>query len=388
MNVGMIMVGMLFLLLFGGTSYYVGHRLDQIVCAYLPPAAGGVLAGIVFLLSIVFVLRFFIIIFPVGKTSRHLINWLSSNWMGIFLYLLLFFILADLLIFIGRLTGIVPTPVPDTIRLCASVAAVCLAFGLSVYGMYHAGKIQTVSYEVPVSGNSEADGFHIVLISDLHLGAVTSEKKLETIVEKINQLEPDIICIAGDLFDSDYEAIQNPEKAAADLRCLKAKQGVFACLGNHDAGRTFAQMEEFFKECNIRCLNEESVTIDERIILAGRVDSAPIGAQGNYVRTTDKQVWRNRIETGMPVVVMDHNPANLSQYTEEADLILCGHTHHGQMWPANWVTDYGYYPKKAGTPQAVVTSGVGVWGMPMRVGSSCEIVSIKLIEETKHRENI
>jgi len=89
----------------------------------------------------------------------------------------------------------------------------------------------------------------------------------------------------------------------------------------------------------------------------------------------------------LPVIVLDHNPANIAEYTTEADLILSGHTHKGQIFPANLFTkwmytvDYGYYQEKEGFPHVIVTSGVGVWGMPMRIGTDCEIVSIKITNE-------
>jgi predicted MPP superfamily phosphohydrolase len=81
---------------------------------------------------------------------------------------------------------------------------------------------------------------------------------------------------------------------------------------------------------------------------------------------------------------MDHNPASIGEYGLGADLILCGHTHKGQLFPASIVTnamydvDYGYYRKDAVSPHVIVSSGVGYWGMPMRVGTDCEIVSVKI----------
>lgn len=245
------------------------------------------------------------------------------------------------------------------------------------YGIWHADRIETVSCKIEAPGKKKADDLHIVLISDLHLGAVTSEQKLEGIVERINEMDPDMICVAGDIFDSDYGCIEDPEKASSVLKRLTAKYGVYCCPGNHDAGATFGLMEDFLEKSDIRCLNEEMVNIDDRMVLVGRVDSSPIGGQGSHVRQ-DTEALLEPLETDLPVAVIDHNPANLSQYTEKADLVLCGHTHHGQVWPANPVTAYGYYPEKNGTPQAFVTSGVGVWGMPMRIGSGCEIVSIRL----------
>jgi len=90
------------------------------------------------------------------------------------------------------------------------------------------------------------------------------------------------------------------------------------------------------------------------------------------------------IETYLPVVVMDHNPANTGQYGSDVDVVLSGHTHRGQVFPGSLITramfsvDYGYRQKTADSPHIVVTSGAGTWGTPLRVGSSSEVVSIVL----------
>lgn len=86
----------------------------------------------------------------------------------------------------------------------------------------------------------------------------------------------------------------------------------------------------------------------------------------------------------LPVIVMDHNPSNIDEYGSETDLVLCGHTHRGQIFPgslftgAMFTTDYGHYQKDSECPNIIVTSGAGTWGMPMRVGTDCEIVQIRL----------
>lgn len=377
MKIGLAAAGIVILLTFIGTSYYIALRVFQIAGAYLRTEFVYGIVAIIVVASIVLLLRFIIPLRSGGKTLKHLINWLSSYWMGIYIYLLIFFGLADLLVLVGKITGVLSEVLTESIHLHLNLAAVCITAILAVYGIYHAGKIDKVSYEVQISEDTNEEIFRIALISDLHLGALTSEEKLPIIIDEIKKMNPDIVCIAGDIFDTDYETIQNPGKAAAELGRLTDEYRVYACLGNHDAGVTFEQMEAFLKKCHIRCLNEEYVTVDNRINLLGRVDAFPIGAQGNYIRTDTKKLL-DTVDNPLPVVVLEHNPSNLPQYNEKADLVLCGHTHHGQVWPVNWITKYGYYPKKGEIPQAIVTSGVGVWGLPMRIRSSCEIADIRL----------
>jgi predicted MPP superfamily phosphohydrolase len=251
-----------------------------------------------------------------------------------------------------------------------------------VYGRYNASQIKFVSYDIQTKKSLSAE-IKIVLISDLHLGAVNSEKNLSKIVQGINSLEPDIVCIAGDIFNNNIDALQNPSEAIALLKSVTAKYGVYACLGNHDGGKTFKEMTRFLEQSNIKLLNDDHVAIDGRLVLTGRVDSRPIGGFDGLKRKNfaDINVPAN---TDLPVVVMEHNPSNLGQYGNEIDLILSGHTHRGQIFPANlvtkvmYVTHYGRYQKDDNSPHVIVTSGAGIWGMPMRIGSNNEIVMITL----------
>ena len=89
-----------------------------------------------------------------------------------------------------------------------------------------------------------------------------------------------------------------------------------------------------------------------------------------------------QVDENLPIVVMDHDPANIGEYSDEVDLILSGHTHRGQLFPGNFFTsliytvDYGHYQKNSDSPHVIVTQGVGTWLAPMRIGTDNEIVSI------------
>ena len=91
-----------------------------------------------------------------------------------------------------------------------------------------------------------------------------------------------------------------------------------------------------------------------------------------------------KIEENLPIIVMDHNPINIKEYDANINLLLSGHTHKGQIFPANLITDkmyvvdYGLYNENVNYPVTIVSSGAGTWGMPMRIGSHSEVVLIKL----------
>lgn len=368
---------------FGGLNYYISKRIYQGLICVFPNIRFWMVFGFLLLLMIVMLLGFARSMLPLPAGVKHVLGVVGSYWMGAFVYLLLFTVIADLfhlLFWMCRL----PFVKAAGFHLAMSVIVVALTLITVVYGIHHARSIQHVSYEIKVEGKTDISDMNIVMISDLHLGALGSESRLEEIVEEINGLYPDLVCIAGDFFDTDFAAIREPEKAIERLRKITSTYGVYACLGNHDAGGTTAQMLDFLEECEIQVLRDEYVVIEERLVLVGRLDGSPIGGFGDMKRK-ELSEFLEPVDETLPVLVMDHNPANVDTYSDEADLIMSGHTHRGQMFPGSLFTDhmftvdYGYYRRDENSPHVIVTSGVGYWGMPMRVGTDSEIISIRVI---------
>lgn len=291
--------------------------------------------------------------------------------LGVLLYTVLFVNLTAMVLFLGRLVA----GRPKTGNLAVLIVCMALIAGLSGYGMLHAGNIRTVRYSITLDRQTEP--VKIALISDLHMGFIIGEQHLQKVADSINQMEPDVVCIAGDLFDGDMTALSDPEAIQAVFHSIRAP--IYACLGNHDAGDTYEQMLTFLSGASIRVLLDETVA-EERLLLVGRRDSSPIGRHmGSRAQTVEIPAGNT-----LPVVVLDHQPGNIAEYSDDVDLILCGHTHRGQLFPGNLVTrliyvvDYGYYRATETSPQVIVTSGVGTWGPVLRVGSDCEVVEITI----------
>lgn len=376
-----MVIGMILLLaLFGGINYYVGKRLFQCVRYVLPQLPKMILVIFLTLSTLLLIFAFARSFMPLPDSVKSAVGAVSVCWMGIFIYLFLFVLLSDAVLLLGRLVRLVPTKMLHKARFAAVCAAVACTLVTTVWGFYNASQLRHVRYDITLSDKTP-DKMHIVLISDLHLGAVGSEARLEKLVTQINDLRPDVVCVAGDVFDNDYCAIDDPDRARQLLSSLQSTYGVYATLGNHDAGQTVPDMLKLLEDSGIHALHDEHVVIDDRFVLVGRLDGTPIGGASGFRRADTKAVMEN-VPKDLPVIVMDHNPANIGQYGAETDLIVCGHTHKGQLFPGSIITglmyavDYGYYQKDAESPQVVVTSGAGTWGMPMRVGTQCEVVSI------------
>lgn len=381
-TIGMVLGIILIISLYGCMNFFIGRRIFQFLRFPFPHFNGKLFASI----YIVLALSLLIGILPLPPKIKGIMSWIGSYWMGIFVYLLILFIAAELVIFLGVLIKVIPKPIPKFVRFYTGIIVLLLTTGLVSYGMYNANQIKHVSYNLQTKESTVATDMKIVLISDLHLGAVNSEKHLESIVQSINNLKPDLVCLAGDIFNDDFHAIRNPDKAMKLFKSIKATYGVYSSLGNHDGGNSFNEMTSFLQQSNIKQLNDEYVIIDERLVLFGRVDPTPIGGFGELKRKDIKNIMKTvaSLNTNMPVVIMDHNPTNIEEYSNEVDLIMSGHTHKGQIFPGNLITnalyvvDYGHYQKNIKSPHVIVSSGVGTWAMPMRIGSNSEIVSIIL----------
>ena len=377
-----IVIAIIMLLMLGLLTYYIANKLHGGIKAVLPKAPLWAVLVPLLLLTVCTLLGFMRInAFPTAV--KGVLEVISAYWMGAFVYLLLFCILADIVALILKLFKL-PFVKNALFKGISAALVLVLAITTVVCGICNARDIDHISYEIKVDSVTDVSDLNIALISDVHLGAVGSESRLAEIVDEINSLNPDLVLIAGDFFDTTYSAIKNPQKAIKTISRIEATFGTYACLGNHDAGETFNQMQNFLKQSNVILLNDSYTVIDNRLILVGRIDAHSIGGYGDLKRKPFAETGLKKDEN-LPVILMDHNPQNIGEYNSDVDLIVCGHTHKGQIFPANIVTslvydvDHGYYRKNPQSPQVIVTSGVGYWGMPMRVGTNSEIVSIKLI---------
>jgi len=379
-----IFVFIMLVFVYGGAHFYTAGRLYQWVNLLIPNLNIKFYIGIFIFLALSIILGFM----PFPSGIKYIINIISAYWLGIFVYLFSFTIAADLCLLFAKLIKIIPYPIPQNILFWKGLIVLILTAGIVSYGLYNANQIKHVSYNVQIKNLSLSSEIKIVMISDLHLGAVNSERNLKKIVQRINETNPDIVCITGDIFNDDYNSIRSPSKVIDLLKSINSTYGVYACLGNHDGGKTLNSMISLLEQSNITLLNDEYVTIDNRLILIGRLDPFPIGGFGDMQRKDIKEIF-TMIDTNLPIVVMDHNPSNIHQYGKETDLIISGHTHRGQIFPGSLITkalftvDYGHYQKDIDSPHVIVTSGAGTWGTPMRIGTNNEIVSITFISKTQ-----
>lgn len=338
---------------------------------------------------------------PIGP-ARRIMKLISNYWLGILLYLILAVLMADAICFLLFL--ITKRRLKCRTAAAGGICAVAV-LGLSAWGAYNARIIQVTPYEITVNKDGgRLENLNVVLAADLHLGYNIGTAHMMQMVDKINEQNADIVVFAGDIFDNEYEALDDPEELIAVLQKIQSKYGVYACYGNHDveekilAGFTFGgnkkkessiQMDEFLERAGIHLLQDEAVLIDDSFYLYGRPDAQRPG-RGINMRKTAAELM-GELDTEKPVIVIDHEPKELQELADAGvDIDLCGHTHDGQMFPANlitalmWENSYGYLKKDH--MHTIVTSGVGLFGPNMRVGTIAEICPITV--HFQYRNNI
>ena len=229
-------------------------------------------------------------------------------------------------------------------------------------------------------GSGKLTELNVVMASDLHLSPIDGERLLSKIIDKMNSLNPDIILLAGDIVDDKAEILEQ-RKIGESFRRLNPKYGIYTINGNHEFINGVDASVEYAEHLGMKVLRDEYVLIDSSFYLVGREDSTMFQFTGKH-RNSLKQIIET-IETNHPMILLDHTPYKLEEAQKNnIALQLSGHTHHGQIWPANIITgmiyeiSWGY--KKKGDTHYYVTSGAGTWGPPVRTGSKSEIVCIRL----------
>ena len=334
------------------------------------------------------------------KSLHRMLKITGNYFLGIFLYTLVIILLADfgriLLKYVFHASWIHS-------RTAFTVAgAICalLILLLSACGIFHAKYIKTTSYDVIINKTiPERTSMKVVLLADTHFGYNAGVLHARELVRKINKQKPDLVCIAGDIFDNEYDAIRNPEKLEKTLRGINSTYGVYACWGNHDlneeilAGFTFKhkdgdlsdikdlRMKKFLEDSNIHILEDESVLINDQFYVIGRKD-ASLTEKIDETRKAPAQLTE-KLDRDKPIIMIDHQPKELQELADAGvDLDLCGHTHDGQTFPGNftiklmWENPCGLLIKDNMTN--ITTSGAGVWGPAMRIGTDSEICSINI----------
>ena len=294
-----------------------------------------------------------------------------------FLYLLLSLLLFDIFLLLNRFLHLTPRPVIKNHRHQTRGLWIIITLSLAIVigGIIHFNNIRASRYQVEIPrGYSKLDQMKIVFIADFHLQEKTSVHFVERTVEKINAIKPDLMLFGGDIVEGDGEE----DKLALFEKLLSqinSEYGSFWVIGNHEiygGDETY----EFFKKAGIQLLKDTAVVINNSVNLIGRYD------QHIRDRKTPEELLSQNNDS-LSVIMLDHRPTRIPEISKtRVDLQLSGHTHNGQLFPFNLITQ-SIYPiswghEKINNTHFFVTSGIRLWGPPVRTTGVSEIVVIDI----------
>ncbi len=241
--------------------------------------------------------------------------------------------------------------------------------------MIHARDITITSIAVSLPHTpTEWVGKKAVWISDTHFGKIYTSLLAQELVNKIQNIHPEIIFVGGDVFDG---AIKNPQEKIQPFSQLYAPWGTYFITGNHEEFSDPSPYIEAVQKVGMKPLMNEQVKMHGMNLIG--VDYKSTTQTDQFLKILTN-IHTNKEE---PSILLKHVPFDLDVAAQEGiSLQISGHTHVGQTFPINLITnlvykgfDYGLHMFK--TMEVYTSSGVGTWGPPMRVGTSAEIVVIE-----------
>lgn len=302
------------------------------------------------------------------------LEYFTANWIGIAFLLFAAMLALDVLTGFGALW---PAQAPR-LRAVALGAGLALSAVALVQGM----RTPVVRpYEVRLANLPAAlDGTRVVFLSDTHLGNLLGERWLNDRVVQVNALHPDLVLLGGDIIEADDES---EAELLPDLRRLQAPLGVWAVTGNHELHfGQLARNGSVLETAGARVLRDQWVELRPGLVLAGVDD---LTSRRRLV--ADTGVFVDRALAGDPpgvaTIFVSHTPWETERAARDgASLMLCGHTHGGQIWPFGYIARW-IYPLFAGRYEVrgmsvIVSRGAGTWGPRMRLWYPGEIVQVTL----------
>lgn len=329
--------------------------------------------------------------------------WFFQKWGNIFLGLLMYFYLSLFILWIVSLFFILPKNSKEDRKAAAKkwakalfVLPLIITVAVNVLGFRTSHDVKVTGYELDKSVLGLNEPARIILVGDLHIGVNSTPGLYRDMVERINEQDADLVLIAGDLVTSSFGAMRDPEGYAAIFREIQSKLGVYVVYGNHDVdepllgGFTYAgvenairnpSMEGWVRDCGWNLLRDETLRIPElnNMVLVGRRDETRPG-DGVSERASLEDLTKDCTQED-GVLLLQHEPTDLDDLGElGVDLSVSGHTHDGQIFPGNVFCrikgPQSYGLKDWGSSKALVTSGTGYYGPPIRVCTISEIVVI------------
>jgi len=311
--------------------------------------------------------------------------YVGYTWMG---FIVLFFFssiiidLLRLLVNIGGLIGKRDVSGFTHLPLIYFLVPISISVVITIYGYFEAWNIRTETFTLKTPKiSAEVGRLKIVQISDIHLGVMVGEKKLENILEKVRKENPDILVSTGDLVDGEMFNLSGLIRL---LQEVHPKYGKFAITGNHEFYAGLTKALKFTRDAGFTMLRGERFTIPGILNIVGLDD--PAGRSFDRSKRESEKELLSPFPKDHFVLYLKHRPVIDKEAIGLFDLQLSGHAHKGQIFPFSLITKL-VYPTDEGSlilPHnsiLYVSRGAGTWGPPIRFLAPPDIVVIELIHQ-------
>lgn len=332
--------------------------------------------------------------------STYFIGAFGARWLGVTAFVVpitvgawvlsiaLYAFLALLLVDLGRL--FLRKPIRERRGVFADYpkfkralgwTVVALAVGVTAYGHLNMRTIETVALDVETpKRHAQRDELRIVFFSDSHFDLIRGPRFARDVVEAIHAANPDVVIMGGDLIDAPIEQLETCG-VAAELRKLDAPLGVYGIFGNHEYIVGEEAAEEVFRAVGMIEIRDTTFVLDSTLAILARDDLAKLRTTG--VTRAPLEELSARLDRRYPTLLLDHQPFGLERTAEaKIDFQLSGHTHNGQLFPGNLIAALAYRVAQGmeniGDTRVIVSSGVGSWGPPIKVGARSEIIVLTI----------
>lgn len=327
--------------------------------------------------------------FIVGEILEHTHSSLAGEWiyrigafwLAFMLYFALTILLYDLVRLCDHFFHFLPELTPSH-RFRLGLFTIGLVSLIVLAGHINAltTRVRQISLTIPKKVNGKQE-MKILMASDIHLGALIGENREERLLSIINNQKPDLVLLCGDLVDGDIASVLR-KNLGRHIQEIKTPMGVYAIPGNHEYIGGIQRTLPYLEGIHINILRDQTLVLPNGVQLVGR-DDRDVRRMGSETGRKSLKELMSGLDKSFPVVVMNHQPFNLDEAVDEgADIHLSGHTHHGQLWPFNYLSkaiyelSWGYLKK--GNTNFYVSSGFGSWGPPVRLGNTPEVVVFNL----------
>ena len=329
---------------------------------------------------IILICNSFIITRSIEKLSDYQIHdffiFISDIFLGLFIYIFIFYLLTDIIKLRLKLFKI-----SFINHYIQGIIVVIISVIICILGFINSHLTKVNEYNIALNKTIHTP-FTIAALSDIHIGSDMTAERLYKKIQIINNLKPDFVLIAGDIIDNNINDFT--EEYIEQFKKIEAPFGIYAVFGNHEyySGSQKDVLSVFNKAGFTTLIDDIAYIPEKEVYIIGR-DSLRHSSSSNNERTDIEILYSKIDDKTKPVIIVDHIPKSPQDGIKiNADIQISGHTHDGQFFPVNLIVkkmyEVSYGMKKYDGFHFLVTSGLGLWGPPFRVGTNSEIVLINV----------